>query len=52
LEIVKIPLALVGAKQVSSASPAFDLSASKGKAGEAFALPLRLKTVNQHFLHP
>ena len=30
----------VGAKQVSSASPAFDLRGNKGKAGETFALPL------------
>ncbi len=35
----------VGAKQVSSASPAFDLRGTKGKAGEAFALPLQEWTV-------
>jgi hypothetical protein len=51
--VVVVP---VGAKQVSSASPAFDLRgnkggiADKGKAGETFALPLRLKTVYQKFL--
>ena len=30
----------VGAKQVSSASPAFELRGNKGKAGETLALPL------------
>jgi hypothetical protein len=33
-------MGFVGAKQGSSALPAFDLCGSKGKAGEAFALPL------------
>ena len=31
----------VGAKQVSSASPTFDLRYKLGKAGETFALPLQ-----------
>jgi hypothetical protein len=31
----------VGVKQGSSALPAFDLRGNQGKAGEAFALPLR-----------
>jgi hypothetical protein len=30
----------VGEKQVSSASPAFDLRGNKGEAGKAFASPL------------
>ena len=36
---------VVGAKQGSSALPAFDLRSTKGKAGEAFALPLQLQPV-------
>ena len=35
----------VGAKQGSSASPAFDPRGNKGKSGEAFALPLQEWTV-------
>ena len=35
----------VGAKQVSSASTAFDLRCKKGEVFEAFASPLHLKTI-------
>ena len=43
----------VGAKQGSSALPAFDLRGNKGKAGETLALPLQNQnTVIAHFGRP
>jgi hypothetical protein len=42
----------VGAKQDSSALPAFDLRGTKGKAGETLALPLQNQTLPPHFGRP
>jgi hypothetical protein len=47
LEFAKNTISGVGAKQASSASPAFDRRGNKGKAGETFALPLQWKSVHQ-----